>query len=152
MTFPSLPSRYDIVRLLGEGATAQVYLADDAVTGSQSAVKVVRRNLAVHRRFRSRFAREVVLAARVMHRHIVPVRDFGLLEDGCPYVTLAYARKGNLKDLLARGFRVSQVLGLAEQVCLALASLHARGLLHQDLKPWSSMETSRQLRFARTVP
>lgn len=135
MTPPVLPERYTIERLLGEGATAQVYLAADSISGSPTALKVARRNLAVHRRFRARFAREVALAAQVTHEHVVPVRDFGVLEDGRPYVALAYAEAGNLKDLLARGFRVSQVLFLLEQVCLALANLHARGLLHQDLKP-----------------
>jgi eukaryotic-like serine/threonine-protein kinase len=124
-----------VERLLGEGATAQVWLAHDKVAGLPAAVKVVRRNLSVHRRFRARFAREVVLAAQATHQHVVPVRDFGVLEDGRQFVALAYAEAGNLKDLLARGFRVSQVLALLEQVCLALASLHARGLLHQDLKP-----------------
>jgi len=132
---PELPSRYLAKSRIGEGATGVVYRARDSILRVDVALKLARKNLAMHRRFRARFAREVALAASVPHRHIVPVHDAGLLETGQPYVALAYAEEGNLSDLLHRGFKLTTLLRLFEQVCLALAALHARGLVHQDLKP-----------------
>ncbi|HJN78044.1 MAG TPA: protein kinase [Myxococcota bacterium] len=132
---PELPERYLAKSRIGEGATGVVYRARDSILRVDVALKLARKNLAMHRRFRARFAREVALAASVPHRHIVPVHDAGVLESGQPFVALAYAEDGNLGDLLHRGFRLTTLLRLFEQVCLALAALHARGLVHQDLKP-----------------
>lgn len=132
---PELPERYLAKSRIGEGATGVVYRAQDSILRMDVALKVARKNLAMHRRFRARFAREVALSASVPHRHIVPVHDAGVLPSGQPYVALAYAQDGNLGDLLHRGFKLTTLLRLFEQVCLALAALHARGLVHQDLKP-----------------
>ncbi len=132
---PELPERYRCERLLGSGTTAEVYLARDLVSDQDTAFKIVRRNLSMHRRFRARFAREVGLAARFVHPHLVPVRDAGALADGRPFVTMALADQGNLSDLLHAGLRTTRLLKLAEQVCRALAALHCRGYLHLDLKP-----------------
>ncbi len=135
VSLPQLPARYKCRDHLGDGATGHVYLARDVELGADVAVKVVRRNLALHARFRARFAREVALLAQVVHPHVVPVHDHGTLEDGRPFVALAHADRGNLRDLLAQGVELQGLLLLLEQVCLALATLHARGLVHQDLKP-----------------
>jgi len=135
VALPALPPRYRAIEHLGDGATGHVYLAQDIELGADVAVKVVRRNLALHARFRARFAREVALLAQVVHRHVVPVHDHGTLSDGRPFVALAHADQGNLRDLLAEGVELQTLLLLLEQVCLALATLHARGLVHQDLKP-----------------
>lgn len=132
---PPLPSRYTCLHRLGTGTTAQVYLARDEVNQQQVAFKVVRQNLALHRRFRARFAREVSLSARLVHPHLVPVHDAGTLSDGRPFVAMAYADQGNLSDLLRQGLRTTRLLKLCEQVCRALAALHSRGFLHLDLKP-----------------
>jgi serine/threonine protein kinase/tetratricopeptide (TPR) repeat protein len=132
---PLLPDRYKAIRFIGEGATGEVFLARDQAWEADVAFKVVRKNLAVHRRFRARFAREVALSARVVHPHLVPVHDSGVLADGRPFVAMAHAERGNLKDLLHQGFQIRELLRLSEQVCRALAALHARRLVHQDLKP-----------------
>ncbi|MCB9764926.1 MAG: protein kinase [Alphaproteobacteria bacterium] len=132
---PLLPERYRALRHIGDGATAEVFLALDTVLDVKVAFKVVRKNLATHRRFRSRFFREIALSAQVVHEHLVPVHDFGELDDGRPFVGLAYAEQGNLRTMLRAGFRITHLLENLEQVCLGLAALHARGLVHQDLKP-----------------
>lgn len=132
---PELPERYRCERLLGSGTTAEVYLARDLISEQDTAFKVVRRNLSMHRRFRARFSREVSLGARFVHPHLVPVRDAGVLADGRPFVAMALADQGNLSDLLRVGLRTTRLLKLAEQVCRALAALHCRGYLHLDLKP-----------------
>jgi len=132
---PVLPDRYRPLAVLGEGATGTVYRADDRVLGVDVAVKVVRPNLAMHARFRARFAREVALSSQVVHPRLVPVHDTGRLPDGRPFVALAYADGGSLSNLMRREPGLSEGLRLIDQVLDALAALHARGVLHQDLKP-----------------
>lgn len=132
---PELPERYRALALLGEGATGSVYRADDRVIGVDVALKVVRPNLAVHARFRARFAREVALSAQVQHPRLVPVHDTGRLPDGRPFVALAYADAGSLTALMKRETGLAEGLRIVDQVLDALAALHARGVLHQDLKP-----------------
>ena len=132
---PTLPERYLARRLIGDGATGEVFLARDQVLGVDVALKIVKKNLALHRRFRARFFREVSLSAQIVQRHLVPVHDFGELSDGRPFVALAFAELGSLRDLFRRGFRVGDLLLYMEQVCWGLAALHAHGLVHQDLKP-----------------
>lgn len=132
---PELPARYAPRELIGEGATGAVWRAWDNLLEVDVAVKVARANLAVHPRFRALFAREVATGARVVHPRVVPVYDSGLLADGVPFVSLAYADRGSLGDLLRAKAPLSDVLRLIDQVLEALAHLHARNILHQDLKP-----------------
>jgi serine/threonine protein kinase/tetratricopeptide (TPR) repeat protein len=132
---PRLPERYRVESLLGEGATGAVYATWDRLLGIDVAVKVVRRNLAVHRRFRARFAREVAMTARIGHPHLVPIFDHGKTLDDQPFVVMAYANAGSLTDLLSSGARFEEMAQLFDEVLSALATLHARGFVHQDLKP-----------------
>ena len=132
---PILPQRYQAKALLGEGGAGVVVLAQDLELRRQVAIKVVHATLARHARFRARFAREVTLSARVVHPHLVPVFDQGTLEDGRPYVVLAFANQGSFEKLLAEAPPLHEALRVVDQVLDALASLHARSLLHQDLKP-----------------
>ena len=132
---PELPERYRALGLLGEGATGSVYRVSDEVLGVDVALKVVRPNLAVHARFRARFAREVALSSQVVHPRLVPVHDTGRLPDGRPFVALAFADGGSLASLMTRPTRLVEALRLVDQVLDALGALHARGVLHQDLKP-----------------
>ncbi len=132
---PVLPPRYICTRLLGEGGTGVVYHAEDRLLETEVAVKVVKSNLALHRRFRARFAREVALSARITHPHVIPVHDTGTLSTGQPYVALGYAPGGSLADLLAARPPLLDVLALIDEVLDALAAIHAHQLLHQDLKP-----------------
>ena len=132
---PALPDQYRCNVVLGEGATGVVYHAFDRILNHEVAVKVVKTNLALHRRFRARFAREVAISARISHPHVVPVYDTGSLSSGEPFVVLGYASGGSLSDLLKQRPPIQQVLRLIDEVLDALAAMHARLLLHQDLKP-----------------
>ena len=132
---PTLPSRYKLIDEIGEGATCLVYKAEDQKLGRDVAIKIVRRNLAIHTRFRARFRREVATSAEVVHPRVIPVLDTGRLEDGCPYVSLAHADHGSLSDLLKRRPPMGEAIRLMQHVLDALAHIHARGFLHQDLKP-----------------
>lgn len=132
---PACPDRYRPLRLLGEGATGAVYEANDRLLGHKVALKVVRANLAIHARFRARFAHEVALSARVVHGRVVPVYDYGRLDDGRPFVSIAVADRGSLDDLLDKQPPLSEALRIIDQILDALGFLHAKGFLHQDLKP-----------------
>ncbi|MEC7946545.1 MAG: serine/threonine-protein kinase, partial [Myxococcota bacterium] len=132
---PPLPPRYRPEALVGEGATGDVWRALDTVAETHVAVKVVHRNLALLPRFRARFAREVSISASVVHPRVVPVLDRGRLSDGRPFVVLALARHGSLEDLFRRRPPLSVGVRILDHVLEALAVLHARGIVHQDLKP-----------------
>jgi len=132
---PALPPRYLPHRQIGEGATGTVWEARDSQLDLPVAIKIVRPNLAKYARFRARFAREVALSARLVHPRMVPVYDYGQLQNGCPYVVMGLADQGCLGQLLRWGPPLSEVLRMVDQVLEALAALHARGLVHQDLKP-----------------
>jgi tetratricopeptide (TPR) repeat protein len=132
---PRLPERYRVESLIGEGATGSVYCTWDKLLGIDVAVKVVRRNLAVHRRFRARFAREVAISARLVHPHLVPIHDHGRTLDEQPFVVMAYGDAGSLADQLETAPPLAELCRLMGEVLDALAVIHARGLVHQDLKP-----------------
>ena len=134
-TPPPLPPRYRPEALVGEGATGDVWRAIDTARGVAVAVKVVHRNLAMLPRFRARFAREVSISASVVHPRVVPVLDRGRLRDGRPFVVLALAEHGSLEDLFARKPPLSVGVRILDHVLEALSALHARGIVHQDLKP-----------------
>lgn len=112
-----------------------MWLAEDHAIGAEVAVKVVKPNLAMHRRFRARFAREVSISARILHPRVVPVYDTGTLTTGEPFVTLGFATGGNLNELLRTRPPLSEALRFVDQILEALAAVHAREMVHQDLKP-----------------
>jgi serine/threonine protein kinase/tetratricopeptide (TPR) repeat protein len=132
---PRLPERYRVESLIGEGATGSVYGTWDRLLGIDVAVKVVRRNLAVHRRFRARFAREVAMSARVIHPHLVPIFDSGKTEADQPFVVMAYANAGSMAEFLDSGAQLGEMIRLFDEALDALSTLHALGYIHQDLKP-----------------
>lgn len=132
---PVLPERYRVLAPLGEGAAGVVWLAEDRLLGLEVAVKVVKANLALHRRFRARFAREVAISARIVHPRVVPVYDTGSLATGEPFVVLGYATGGNLYELLHTRPPLVEALRFVDEVLESLAAIHAREMVHQDLKP-----------------
>jgi hypothetical protein len=93
-----------------------VYHAEDRLLEAEVAVKVVKTNLALHRRFRARFAREVAISARIVHPHVIPVHDTGVLATGEPFVALGYAAGGSLADLLKLRPSIAEVLRLVDEV------------------------------------
>jgi len=132
---PSVDDRFVVGALIGEGSTAAVYRASDQLTGRCVAIKVVHRNLALHRRFRHRFVNEIGVGCRLCHPAIVPVYFAGQTDDERPYAVLGYASDGNLADILTQGIDAQTCFRLFDQVLAALSMVHAHALVHQDLKP-----------------
>ena len=128
---PELPD-YTIVRELGSGATATVYLAVQDRLNRRVALKVMSRALSADRAFGERFLREGRIVAKLAHPNIVPVYDVGE-HDGMLYMAMEYLAGGSL------GQRGQQTLGDAleslRQIGIALEYAHSRGFVHRDVKP-----------------
>src|SRR5207302_6389101 len=128
--------RYRLRGTLGAGASAQVYLADDATLARQVALKVLHPALADDEGFLRRFRAEAQAAAALTHPHIMAVYDWGE-EDDSPYLVCEYLGGGSLRTMLDAGHRLSpsQALLVGLQAARGLDYAHRRGLVHRDIKP-----------------
>ncbi len=127
--------RYNIIRELGEGGMANVFLAWDPTFERQVAVKLMPGQLARDRQFRKRFLREAKLVAGIEHPCIVPVYDYGQ-ENDHPYIVMRYMPGGTLADRIAgHPMGLAAALPVIERVAAALDAAHRRGIVHRDLKP-----------------
>ncbi len=144
--FGELPTRfgrYELRRLLGEGAMGEVYLAWDTQLGREVALKVPT-TLARPKNVQ-RFLREAQSAAVLDHPFICPVYDYGQI-NGIRYLTLKYIAGRTLADVLADGpMPLRDAVKLCGQVAEALHAAHRSGVVHRDLKPGNIMldETGR---------
>src|SRR5579859_81692 len=126
---------YELVRRLGEGGMAQVYLARDVRLGREVAVKVLDQHLAAQTGFRERFLREAQVAAKLDHPNIVPLFDFGEA-DYLWYLVMPYVSGGSLQDVLRRApLSVGEVVTYGAQIADALDYAHQRHVVHRDVKP-----------------
>ena len=137
----TLGGRYHIMREIGRGGMATVYLAHDPKHGRQVAVKTLRSDVG-RRSGRVRFAREIEIAAGLSHPHILPLHDSGeeSLDDNEPsllYFVSPFAEGETLRDRLRREPRLSpnEVVHLGVEVARALDYAHRRGVIHLDIKP-----------------
>lgn len=137
-----LGNRYQIIRLIGEGGMALVYLAVDQKTGRDVAVKVLRAELAQDEEFVRRFDTEAKAASSLSHPDIVKVLGVGE-EGGVRYMIQEYVEGTTLKELIDHygrlDWRVAVPIGL--QVAMALENAHAAGIIHRDIKPHNIMVT-----------
>jgi serine/threonine protein kinase len=127
----------EIIRPLGSGSSAHVYLAREPALQRLVAVKVLKPELAVDQVLRRRFEREAQSAARVSHRHVTSVHRVGSLEGGLPYMVLEYVEGRTVAEALAAGgpLPVQDALVLLASVASALAAVHERGIVHRDIRP-----------------
>jgi serine/threonine protein kinase/Tfp pilus assembly protein PilF len=126
---------YLVRRELGRGGAATVFLADDAKHGRQVALKVL--DPAVTGEMgHDRFLREIRIAARLTHPHILPVLDSGVA-GGLPFYVMPFVEGETLRTLLDRGGRLSleTAIRLTREVADALDYAHAAGIVHRDVKP-----------------
>ncbi|MDO3703222.1 protein kinase [Micromonospora sp. C28SCA-DRY-2] len=136
MSIPPQVGRYRVVRPVGAGAFATVWLAYDDDLRAPVAVKVLADNWSQRADIRARFRQEARFMRQVDSDHLVRVLDIGELPDGRPYLVMTYAGGGTLADRLAEGpMPVHAALRTAADIARAVAVLHGSGLLHRDLKP-----------------
>ncbi|MCA2213377.1 serine/threonine-protein kinase [Jidongwangia harbinensis] len=150
---PAEIGRYRVLRRLGSGAFATVWLAEDDVLDSPVAIKVLADNWAHHPDVRARFEQEAQLLRLADSERLVRVHDFGELPDGRPYQVMTYADGGTLAERLADGpMPVRAALRTAADIAEAVSVLHQAGVLHRDLKPsnvlFSTVRGSRRVLVA----
>ncbi len=131
----ALASRYELLRLLGRGGMATVYLTRDRKHGRQVALKVLLPDLAALIGG-DRFLREIEIAARLTHPRILALYDSGDA-DGFLYYVMPYAEGGSLRTRLVaeRRLTLDAAITIADGVADALAYAHRMGVLHRDIKP-----------------
>ncbi len=122
-------------RELGGGGMSRVFLADDTRLGRQIVIKVLHPDLATGLSA-ARFAREIQLAARLQHPHVLPLLDAGAF-DGLPFYTMPFVEGETLRARIARDGAppVSVGMRLVRELADALAYAHGQGVMHRDLKP-----------------
>ncbi len=130
-----LGKRYRILALLGSGGMGTVYRARDEELGVDVALKMMRRDLAERPEIMARFRREVTLARLVTHKGVARMFDIG--EHGTErFLTMELVDGEALSKRLAKKpLPVAEALGIAGDVCQAIAAAHAAGVIHRDLKP-----------------
>jgi serine/threonine-protein kinase len=130
-----LADRYAIERELGQGGMATVYLAQDLKLGRAVALKVLRPELAASLGG-ERFLREIEIAAKLAHPHILALHDCGEA-GGLLYYTMPFVEGETLRDRLTREKQLplEDALRIAREVADALGYAHSRGLVHRDIKP-----------------
>ena len=135
----ALEGKYKIIREIGRGGMATVYLAEDFRHGREVAVKVLHPDLA-SALGTDRFLREIRLAARLNHPHILPLFDSGEA-DGFLYYVMPYIEGETLRDLLNREGRLSidHACGIARSVAGALDYANKNKIVHRDIKPENIM-------------
>ncbi len=132
--------RYRIVSRLGEGGMGVVYRADDLRLHQPVALKFLPRQMARDPAWRGILEREVRAARLVTHPNVCRVHDL-TDADGQTFITMEYIDGENLKSLLRRIGRLptERAVQIAQQLCIALATIHRAGIVHRDLKPANVM-------------
>ncbi|HJL15355.1 MAG TPA: protein kinase [Sandaracinaceae bacterium LLY-WYZ-13_1] len=132
-----LGGRYRIVRELARGGLGEVYEARHVELDRTVAIKVLGPEVARNAEAIQRFQREARTASQIGHPNIVDVHDLGRTDDGAPYLAMERLEGRDLADLLAevRTLSPRRLLEILRPVASALDTVHARGIVHRDVKP-----------------
>ena len=155
----TVDNRYKVLEVIGTGAMATVYAAEDTRLGRKVALKILRPEQAQDDTFRARFKREAEAVASLNNPAIVAVYDTGSYnpsqegkesassEEGpaIPYIVMEYVEGHTLRSILSRGghLPVRDALGYSEQLLGALQYSHSMGIIHRDIKPANIMVLDR---------
>src|SRR5437899_1154884 len=131
---------FQLLRRLGRGAMADVYLADQGSLRRQVAIKVLKSHLATDEGYVRRFHHEAQAAASLVHANIVQIHDAGYV-DGIHYIAQEYVQGQNLREWLVRHgpADVKLAVTVLRQVAAALIKAAERGIVHRDVKPENIM-------------
>ena len=132
--------RYEIVKSIGEGGMANVYLASDKILERNVAIKVLRGDLSADDKFIRRFEREAQSVSNLSHPNIVEVYDVGV-EEGQHYIVMEYIEGKTLKQLLKKreSLTLTEVIDIMTQLTDGIAHAHESYIIHRDIKPQNIM-------------
>lgn len=132
--------RYEIVKSIGEGGMANVYLAEDEILKRKVAIKVLRGDLSADDKFIRRFEREAQAVSNLSHPNIVEVYDVGV-EDNEHYIVMEYIEGKTLKQLLKKreSLTLTEVIDIMTQLTDGIAHAHESYIIHRDIKPQNIM-------------
>ncbi|MGC1851961.1 MAG: Stk1 family PASTA domain-containing Ser/Thr kinase [Solirubrobacterales bacterium] len=130
----TIDGRYRLLRRIGSGGMADVWLAEDSHLQRRVALKILHGRFAQDREFVERFRREAEAAAGLSHPNIVAVYDRGDVE-GTYYIAMQLLEGRSLKELIDAGLKPEQSASLIRQVLEAAGYAHRHGVVHRDLKP-----------------
>jgi serine/threonine-protein kinase len=132
-----LSHRYKILRKLGEGAMAAVYLAEHSGVGTNIVLKVLLPDLADNQNAVERFLQEAKIASEIHHDNVIDIFYSGRSPEGQVFLAMEYLQGASLLGILdAEGpMRWERAKPIFLQICAALAAAHARGVVHRDVKP-----------------
>lgn len=135
-----IDGRYQIIRTIGEGGMANVYLAYDTILDREVAVKVLRGDLASDEKFVHRFQREAKAASSLNHPNIVEMYDVGE-DNGNYFIVMEYIDGKTLKSLIKKrkGLSLSETIDIMMQLTSAIACAHDSYIIHRDIKPQNVM-------------
>ena len=134
---------YRLLRVLGQGAFASVYLGEHQHLERSAAIKVLHARIEPTR-YES-FRREARTIAQLDHPHIIGVYDFGI-QDQTPYLVMEYTQGGTLRERYPKGNRLShlQIVTYVKQIAAALNYAHQQHVIHRDIKPENILLNIRQ--------
>ena len=132
--------RYEIIKSIGEGGMANVYLAQDKILNRKVAIKVLRGDLANDEKFIRRFQREAIAASSLSHKAVVEMYDVGE-DNGTYYIVMEYVEGKTLKQLLKKrgSLTIPEVVDIMLQLTDGIAHAHDSYIIHRDLKPQNIM-------------
>lgn len=132
--------RYEVIKSIGEGGMANVYLAYDTILERRVAVKVLRGDLSNDEKFVRRFQREALSASSLSHPNIVEMYDVGE-DNGIYYIVMEYIEGKTLKQLIKKrgGLTLSEAIDIMLQITDGISQAHDSYIIHRDLKPQNIM-------------
>jgi eukaryotic-like serine/threonine-protein kinase len=135
-----LAERYEIIALLGQGGMGAVYKARDTELDRLVAIKLIRPDLASNPEVLRRFKQELILAREVTHRNVIRIFDLGQAK-GFKFITMEFVEGHDLRAVVREKGKLppEEAVRIISQVCRALESAHAAGVVHRDLKPQNIM-------------
>src|SRR5262249_2034305 len=131
-------TKYELVEKIARGGMASIYLAKDRDLDRPVALKVLS-DPPSDPQARRRMVNEARIIARLEHPGIVPVHDSGVLPDGRIYYAMKLVRGKRVDEHVGRSTTLSELLGIFEKICQAVAFAHAQGVIHRDLNPQNIM-------------
>lgn len=132
--------RYEIIEELGKGGMGRVYRVEDTKVKEEVALKLIKPEIASDQKIIERFANELKLARRIIHKNIG--RMYELMEyDGTSFITMEFVPGENLKSFIKRIGKLPEgkAVAIAKQICEGLGEAHRLGVTHRDLKPQNIM-------------